>query len=136
MKAKDAERLSVLRMLKSEVQYEMTKTGASELPDTEVEAVIKRAVKKRKDSADQYRKAGREDLAVVEEKELEILKEYLPEELSAEAVEKIVDEAIEAVKPGGPSDMGKVMGFVMGRLKGQNVDGAVVKELVQSRLKS
>lgn len=136
MKAKEAERLSVLRMLKSEVQYELTKTGVKELPDSEVEAVVKRAVKKRKDSAEQYRKGGREDLALAEESELEILKQYLPEEVSIETVKQIVDEAIESVKPAGPADMGKVMGFIMGRLKGQNVDGSVVKELVQTRLKS
>lgn len=136
MKAKETERLSVLRMLKSEIQYEMTKTGVTTLPDSEVEGVIKRAVKKRKDSADQFRKGNREDMALAEERELEILKEYLPGEVPVETIRKIVDEAVEAVKPTSPADMGKVMGFVMGRLKGQNVDGTVVKDLVQARLKN
>jgi uncharacterized protein YqeY len=134
MKSKEAVRLSVLRMLKSELQYELTKTGAKELSDADVEAAIKRGIKKRKESAEQFHKGGRAEMAANEEAEILILNEYLPAALGAADIEKQLNELLSSMSGVGPSDVGKVMGALMGRLKGQNVDGALVKEIVGKRL--
>ncbi len=134
MKSKEALKLSVLRMLKSELQYELTKTGAKELSDGDVEAIIKRGIKKRKESAEQFRKGGRDEMAANEEAEIEILNTYLPAQLGADDIQKVLDQVVASMGNVGPSDTGKVMGAVMGKLKGQNVDGALVKELVSKRL--
>ncbi len=134
LKAKAELELSVLRMLKSDIQYELTKTGADTLPDAEVETIIKRAVKRRNDSAAEFRKGGREEAAEAEMKEAAVLEKYLPEKVSDEEIEKTVEKVFADVKPAGPSDMGKVMGRVMGAFKGKNIDGNKVRELVQKRL--
>lgn len=134
MKNKEQVKLSALRMLKSEMQYELTKTGAKELSNDDVMSVIKRAVKKRKDSIEQFTDAGRSDLAETEQQELDVLKVYLPEEVSEETIKAIIDEVFSKMNPQGPSDMGKIMGAVMGRLKGQTFDGTQVNKLVKQRL--
>lgn len=137
LKSKSEAELSALRLLKSDIQYEMTKSGAKDLADEEIQNLIKRAIKKRSEAIEQYKKAGREDSAAHEAQEAEVLKRYLPAEVSDDAILKAIDEVFaetfQAVKP-GPSDAGKVMGKIMARFKGQNVNGAHVKELVQKRL--
>lgn len=135
MKAKDSARLDTLRMFKSEMQYELTRTGAKELPDETVQDLLKKSAKKRKDSIEQFENAGRTELAEKEKAEMLILEEYLPAKVSEEAIDQILDRVFEAMKPAGPSDMGKVMGSVMKELKGQNFDGALVKTKVEARLK-
>lgn len=136
MKAKDQVRLGTIRMLKSEIQYELSKTGAKEIDDPTLEVIIKKAVKKRKDSIEQYEAADRKDLADNEKEELKVLEHYLPEELTEEQLQSIIEETLASINATSPSDMGKAMGAVMGRLKGQNADGSLVKSLVEKKLKS
>lgn len=135
LKNKAQAELAALRLLKSDIQYEMTKTGADSLADDAVQAVIKTAVKKRKDAIAEYQKGGRADKAEAEQNELEILERYLPEAVGEEAIKSAIDEIVAKVKPEGPKDMGKVMGPVMAKFKGQNIDGKLVNKLVSERLK-
>jgi uncharacterized protein YqeY len=134
MKNKEGIRLSALRMLKSDLQYEMTKTGVKTLSDEDVLAAIKKAVKKRKDSIEQYTSAGRPELAAPEAEELAILEQYLPAEATEAEIQEVIEIVVSQMKPEGPSAMGKVMGAVMAKLKEKNADGALVKQLVQKRL--
>ncbi|MCB1324276.1 MAG: GatB/YqeY domain-containing protein [Spirochaetales bacterium] len=136
LKARAEVELRTLRLLKSELQYEMTKDGAKDLSDEQVLALIKRSVKKRRESIDQYSAAGKSELAAAEEAEIAVLDRYLPAAVGEEAILAIIDQTMERVKPAGPQDMGKIMGPVMGHFKGQNVDGNLVRELVQRRLQA
>ncbi len=136
LKYKEEVRLSALRMLKSDLQYEMTKTGAKSLSDEEVLSVIRKAVKKRKDSIDQYVNAGRPELAEGEKAEAAVLEEYMPAEVGAEEINAIIEEIVSQQKPEGPQAMGKIMGAVMAKLKGKNANGTLVNELVRKRLSS
>jgi len=132
MKARDQLRLSTLRLLVSQIKNrEIDAKG--ELKDDEVLALIRKEVKQRLDSISQYEKGGRQDLADKERAEMEILKAYLPEELSREALLAIIDEAISATGAHSPKDIGKVMKEVMPKVKGR-ADGKVVNELVRKRL--
>jgi len=132
MKARDQLRLSTLRLLVSQIKNrEIDAKG--ELKDDEVLALIRKEVKQRLDSISQYEKGGRQDLADKERAEMEILKAYLPEELSREALLAIIDEAISATGATSPKDIGKVMKEVMPKVKGR-ADGKVVNELVRKRL--
>ncbi|MBU44872.1 MAG: hypothetical protein CMN76_16745 [Spirochaetaceae bacterium] len=132
MKSRDQETLSTLRLLKSDIQYEMTKSGAKELADADVESVIKKAVKKRQESIVDLDKAGRTDESELEKRAIEKLKSYLPEELSEEAIAAEIDAVI-AANP-EEKNFGKLMGQVMGRLKGKNADGALVRSLLQNKI--
>ncbi|MBI3394257.1 MAG: GatB/YqeY domain-containing protein [Spirochaetia bacterium] len=138
LRAKAEPDLGVLRMLKSDLQYEMTKTGVKSLGDPEVQALIQRSIKKRKESIDQFQKGGRQDLADKEAAEIAVLDKYLPAAVSekqiAEAIEEAVEATVKAAGTPGPGDVGKLMGRVMGKFKGQNIDGNKVKEMVQKRL--
>ncbi|NPA15621.1 MAG: GatB/YqeY domain-containing protein [Deferribacteres bacterium] len=132
MKAKDMAKVSTLRLLLSEIKNkEIDKKG--ELSDEEIYALIQKAVKQRKESIEQYKSAGREDLVQKEEAELKILEAYLPEQLSEEELEKIIDEAIKEAEAATMKDMGKVMRLVMPRVKGR-ADGKVVNEMVKRKL--
>jgi len=132
MKARDQLRLSTLRLLVSEIKNrEIDAKG--ELKDEDILALIQKAVKQRQDSIAQYEKGGRQDLAEKEKAEMEILKAYLPEELSKEAILKIIDQAIAATGASSPKEMGRVMREVMPRVKGR-ADGKLVNELVRKRL--
>ena len=132
MKARDQLRLSTLRLLVSEIKNrEIDAKG--ELKDEDILALIQKAVKQRQDSIAQYEKGGRQDLAEKEKAEMEILKAYLPEELSKEAILKIIDQAIAATGASSPKEMGKVMREVMPKVKGR-ADGKLVNELVRKRL--
>jgi len=104
-----------------------------ELTDDEIHAVIQKAVKQRRESIEQYKKAGREDLVEKEQRELEILEAYLPKPLTQEELEAIVEEAIKEVQATSLKDMGKVMKVVMPKVRGR-ADGRVVNELVKSKL--
>jgi len=130
MKSGNEIRRGVLRMLGAEIKNsEIVKKGA--LDDKEILEVILRSAKKRRDSIEQYKKGGRNDLAEREEKELEILEKYLPEQMNEEEVRKMVQETIKEAGAVGASEFGKVMGVVMGKLKGKadgNLVGRIVKE--------
>ena len=131
MKAHDTVRLSVLRLLSSAFNYEKIEKQ-HELTDEEEMVVVKKQVKQRRDSIEAYDKADRRDLSDSEKAELAILLEFLPPEMSESDLEKIVVEAMEAVKPTGMADMGKVIGYVRG--KAADADSGRVAMLVKSKL--
>jgi len=128
MKAGETLKRDVLRMLDAMVkntEIEKLKKEAG-LDDSEVQEVISRAVKQRKDAAAQYTAGNRPELAEKENKEIEILIAYLPQQLSEEEVRKVVEEIIAKVGANSKADIGKVMGPVMGKLKGL-AEGSLVK---------
>jgi uncharacterized protein YqeY len=134
LKSKDSVRLNVLRMLKSEIRYkEIDKK--SELSDDEVISVLSSSIKKRKDSIQQFEKAGRDDLASREKTELEVAGRYMPEPLTSEELSQIICRAIEETSAAGPSDLGKVMKQVMPDVRGK-ADGKKVNQLVSSLLQA
>lgn len=135
MIAKDEQRLSVIRMLKSAIQYyEIQKGGAGyEATDEDIIEVIGREIKKRRESIELYEKGNRPELAEKENQELAFLQTYLPEQLSEEEVAKLVDEAITQTGATEMKDMGKVMGLLMPKVKGK-ADNSFVSSLVRERL--
>ncbi|MEK7092750.1 MAG: GatB/YqeY domain-containing protein [Patescibacteria group bacterium] len=135
MLAKDALKTSVLRMLVSALNYyEIQKGGAGyEASDEDVLAVIQKEVKQRHDSIEQFNNAGRKELAEKEQKELTILQAYLPAQMSEDEVKKLVLEAIVTTGATTVSDMGKVMGALMPKIKGK-ADGNLVSRLVKETL--
>jgi uncharacterized protein YqeY len=132
MKDKDAERLSVVRMLKSAVKYREIEL-MKPLDDAGVQAVVASEIKRRRDSVEQYRAGNREDLASKEEREIAVLQAYLPQQLSREELEAKVAAAVAASGAKGPKDMGAVMKALMPEVQGK-ADGKVVSELVKSAL--
>ena len=96
-------------------------------------SVVQKEAKQRRDSIEEFTKAGRQELADKEQKELEILQKYLPEQLSEEEIKKLVDEAISQTGASNISDMGKVMGALMPKIKGK-ADGSLVSKIVKESL--
>jgi len=135
MKSKDTFKLSVLRMLKSALQLEQI-SKKHELDDNEIAAVLKKQVKVRKDSLEEYKKYNKEDEVEKLEKEISVLSVYLPEELSEEQIEKIVLSAIDEIKPTSMKDMGLVMKKVGELLVGKNADMSLVSKLVKEKIMS
>jgi len=135
MKAGDAIKRDALRMLDSMIKNtEIEKLKKEEgLSDSEVQEVIGKAVKQRRDAAAQYISGGRPELAEKENKEIEILMVYMPEQMSEDKVRDIVKEVISQTGAVSKADIGKVMGQAMGRLKGQT-DGNVVKKIAEEEL--
>ena len=134
MKAKAEMDLAVLRMLISSIKNKKIELKKQEdLNDDEVVAVIKSEVKKRKDSIESYKAGNRDDLAQNEEAEIEVLKKYLPEEMSEDAVQEVVKEVISSMGEVTMQDFGKVMGASMAKLKNQ-ADGSVVQKVVKEEL--
>lgn len=131
MKAQEKERLSTIRMLQSALKNEQINAG-HELSDEEAMSVIRKAVKQRQDSIEQYTNAGRTKLADKERSEMELLKTYLPAELSEEELESGVREIIASTGAQSKKDLGKVMKEASARFKGR-ADGKKIQELV-SRL--
>lgn len=132
LRSQDKERLSVLRMLQSDIRYEEIK-GKAPLDDGAVIAVLSRCSKQRKDSIAQFQKGGREDLVRKERKELEIIQEYLPKQLSAAELEEVIQRTIRATAATSMKDMGAVMKQVMEEVAGQ-ADGKAVSEMVRRLL--
>ena len=133
MKARDASRLSALRMLKAAVMNKGVEKGR-DLDDAEVLQVIASLVKQRKDSIEQFSKAGRADLVDKETAELTVLQAYLPAAATPEEINAAVAEAIAETGASSPKDMGKVMKAVMPKLAGKNADGKAVNEAVRRSL--
>ncbi len=133
MKNKDTFKLSVLRMLKSALELE-SKAKKEELNDNEVLNIVKKQVKLRKDSKEEYEKYNKLDLAHKLEEEIKILAEYLPEELSEEALTEIIEEVLVELKPESMKDMGKVMRVLNEKLTGKNADLALVSKIVKEKL--
>jgi uncharacterized protein YqeY len=141
MIAKDAVRLGTLRMLSAAFTNEMVseariasgKASDTPLTDEEVLKVLKREAKKRKDSIEQFTAAGRPELAEGEEAEMKIIEEFLPAQMSREEIVKRVSEKL-AVEPVDVANKGKFVGMMMREL-GNNVDGAIVKEVIDELVK-
>ena len=135
MLAKDELRTAVVRFILSGITYyEINKGGAGyEATDEDVMAVINKEIKQRRDSIEQYEKANRIDLADKEKAELIILEAYLPEQMDEEEVKKLVDEAVSMNGAASPQDMGKVMAFLIPKVKGK-ADGSLVSRLVREAL--
>jgi uncharacterized protein len=133
MKARDASRLSALRMLKAAVMNKSVEKGR-DLDDAEVLQVVASLVKQRRDSIEQFTNAGRTDLVEKETAELKVLQAYLPAAATPEEVNAAVAEAIAETGASSPKDMGKVMKAVMPKLAGKNADGKAVNEAVRRTL--
>lgn len=132
MKARDKERLAVLRMIKSSLHNEQISKG-HELSDEEELTVLSREKKQRTESLEEFKNAGRDDLVAQLEKEISIVDEYLPEQLSEDEVRAIVQESIQQVNASSMKDMGSVMGVLMPKTKGR-ADGKMVSRLVKEEL--
>ena len=133
MKARDASRLSALRMLKAAVMNKSVEKGR-DLDDAEVQQVVTSLVKQRRDSIEQFTNAGRTDLVEKETAELKVLQAYLPAAATPEEINAAVAEAIAETGASSPKDMGKVMKAVMPKLAGKNADGKAVNEAVRRTL--
>lgn len=132
MRAKDKETLQVIRMLKASIQNEQIKKG-QDLNDEEELTVLSREMKQRRDSLAEFEKADRTDLADKVKKEIVIVENYLPAQLSEEEIRAIVTEAVAKTGATSPKEFGKVMGAVMPKVKGKadgNQVNAIVKELL------
>ena len=132
MKKRDEIRLSTLRLLSSALNYEKI-AKQHDLSEEEELGVVRREAKKRKDAVEAYEKAGATERAEKEKKELVILEEYLPAQMSEEELAQIVDGAISASGAKSMAEMGKVMGVAMGKVAGR-ADGTKVIELVKKKL--
>jgi uncharacterized protein len=133
MLAKDADRLSTLRLLKSAIGYAQIERKTENLPDAEIIAIVQKEVKKRRDSIEQFEKGGRAELAAKEKQEITVLESFLPQPLSAEDLEKLVRAVIQELGATGKKDMGPVIKAVQakaaGRADGKTVSGLVGKLL-------
>ncbi|MFD2256021.1 GatB/YqeY domain-containing protein [Luteolibacter algae] len=135
MKTKDSAALNALRALKSALTNAAIEKGGlgTQLEENEALAVIRKQIKQRQDSIEQFEKAGREELAATEKNEIEILSKYLPAALSQEELESIVDKAVSETGATGKADMGKVMKLAQelseGRADGKQLSAAVMKRL-------
>jgi uncharacterized protein YqeY len=132
LKAKDEIRLSTLRLLSSALNYEFIAKQHKLLEDEEI-VVVQREVKKRKDAIEAYEKAGAKDRAEKEKKEMEILQNFLPAQATDEELIKLIDEAIAQTGASGASDMGRVIGAVLGKVQGR-ADGGRVSAIVKEKL--
>jgi len=132
MRSGDSLRRDTLRMAESAI-YNGEKRDRRAYSDDEVAGILAREVKTRRESVEAFRKGGREDLAAKEESEIAILSDFLPEQLSAEAIAALVVEAIAATGAAGPREMGKVMGWLSPRIKGR-ADGRLVSQVVTQAL--
>ncbi len=135
MKAKDAERLSTLRMMKTALKNKELETDKdSTLSEAEAIKVLQSLLKQRRDSIEQYTNAGRQELADKEAAEMKIIEEYLPAALDEAAIDQIVAAAIAETGAASPAQMGLVMKATMAKLAGQTVDGKVVSAIVKAKL--
>jgi uncharacterized protein len=132
MRSRDKQRLSVIRSVKSSLQNESINKG-QELTDDEILTVLNREMKQRKESLHEFEQADRQDLVIKTNAEIQVLSEYMPSQLSDEELRQIVHETIEQVGAQSKSDMGKVMGAIMPKVKGR-ADGSEVKQLVHQSL--
>ena len=135
MLAKNAEKTSTLRMIISALgYYEIEKGGAGYVATEEdVETVLQKQAKQRRDSIEQFKAGGRDELAAKETNELHLIQSYLPKQMSEEEVSRLVDEAIKQTDATNAADMGKVMGALMPKVKGK-ADGSLVSRVVKEKL--
>lgn len=133
MKSKDTFKLGVVRMVKGAVQLEKISLKKEELSDEEIIKLISKQIKMRKDSIAEFTKAGRDDLVQQNEKEIEVLKEYMPEEMSEEEVINIINEAISTTGASNIKEMGKVMREVTPKVSGR-FDMGRVSSIIKDKL--
>jgi uncharacterized protein len=133
MKAREELRLSVLRMMKTALKNKQVELSKP-LGDEEAVAVLRTLLKQRRDSVEQFRKGGREDLASKEEAESKIIQDYLPAAASDEEVEAAVAAAIAETGAASAKELGKVMKAAMAKLAGKNADGKRVNEIARAKL--
>ena len=133
MKAKDAPRLSTLRMVKAAMMNRQIERGA-EPTDEETTKLLQSLVKQRRDSVEQYERGGRRDLADKERAEIAVIEEYLPRAATREEIERAVEEAIKETGAASMKEMGAVMKAAQARLAGRNADGRTVSEFVKAKL--
>jgi len=132
LKAKDKVKLSTIRMINSLIKNaEIDKRG--ELTDEEIIQLLMKYAKQRREAIEMYEKGGRQDLVEKEKAELEIVESYLPKQLSEDEIRELVREAIEAVGASSPKDLGKVMQYVMPKVKGR-ADGSLVNKIAREEL--
>lgn len=133
MKAKDADRTSTLRMVKANLMNRQIEKGG-ELTDDEVTKALQTLVKQRRDSIEQYEKAGRDELAAKEAVEISHIEDYLPQAATQEEIAAAVDAAIAETGASSMKDMGTVMKAAMANLAGKSADGRLVSEAVKAKL--
>ena len=133
MKAQDSARTSTLRMVKAAMMNRQIEKGG-ELDDDEVSKLLRSLVKQRRDSIEQYEKAGRQELAAKEAGEIEVIEAYLPQAATREEIEAAVNDAIASSAATSMKDMGKVMKAAQTALSGKNADGRLISEIVKAKL--
>ena len=133
MKAQDTARTSTLRMVKAAMMNRQIEKGA-ELDDNDMQKLLGSLVKQRRDSIEQYEKAGRQELVDKESAEIAVIETYLPAAASQEEIEQAVTAAIAETGAGSMKDMGKVMKAVQAALAGKNADGRLISEIVKAKL--
>lgn len=136
MKSKDKVRLETVRGIKKfiiEKEVSVRPSGQEGLTEAQEMEILVQIAKQRRDSIEQYRKGGREDLATQEEAELVILEEYLPPQMSDEEISQVIDEVIASAGATSAKEMGKVMGAAMQQLKGK-ADGKKIQDMVKAKL--
>lgn len=133
MKAKEADKVSTLRMVKANLMNRQIEKGG-ELTDEEIQKALQSLVKQRRDSIEQYEKAGRDDLAAKEALEISHIEAYLPQAATAEEIEKAVADAVAETGASSMKEMGLVMKAAMAKLQGKTADGKLVSEAVKARL--
>ncbi len=132
MKAGEKDRLAAIRLINAAIKQKEVDERV-EMDDARVIAVLEKMVKQRKDSIEQYDKAGRDDLAAIERAELAIIGQYLPEKMGEAEIKAAIEAAISETGAAGPADMGKLMGVLKPRLAGQ-ADMGEVSKLIKQRL--
>ena len=133
MKAKDAARTSTLRMVKAAIMHR-EKEGGGELTDEDVTKLLRSQVKQRRDSVEQYQKAGRQELVDKEAAEIAVIEGYLPQAASEAEIEQAVSVAVAETGATSMKDMGAVMKAAMAKLAGKNADGKLISETVKKKL--
>ncbi len=133
MKAKNADKVNTLRFLQAAVKNKEIEVRPNGLTDEDVVAVLRKSVKQRQDSIEQYVSAGRTDLADKEKMELSIIEGYLPKQMSADQIEAVVKQAITEVGATSPKEMGAVMKAVQAKTQG-TADNKIVSEIVKKLL--
>lgn len=133
MKNRDKETLGVIRMIKASIQNESIKLGKDTLSEDEDLTILSREVKQRKDSLQEFKSAGRDDLVKKIETEISIVQRYMPEQLSEAELSEIIQQTIQEVNATTKKDMGKVMSAVIPKVKGK-ADGTQIKDIVLKHL--
>ena len=132
MKARERIKLGALRLLATSVKNREVELGHP-LSDDEFVDVATREVKRRREAIEAYERAGREDRVAQEREEQDVLEAYVPARMDQAEVSALIDEAVQAIGATGPGDLGRVMGYVMGKAKGR-VDGKEIQSVVRARL--